>query len=338
MAKPLPTGALVLCCITCIGSFVAGGCKRDQPTETAAEASATVPMPADPVIVLDPGQEPRLPLRYRIAAGTTTTSTSTFRVATLAASEGLEVVAAGHGLRFDVVSGPATITPNGVRFEVDVVRSEAVFPPDFNESFADELQMSAAALADVGAEVEMNDRGVIVRGKFKESTQHAEIPMRLLRMIVNARTTATRVLLPEEPVGLGARWQTTRELQVFGFTVTQVDTYQLIDRAGDELMLNLVVEQVGLPQRVEFPEDGIEIAVESMSAKARGQIILDLDALESDAAASGSSIDKLTVTTAQGTEVVEVDEAFDLEIANTTRLMPNVPVEDTGRRRRKRRR
>jgi len=144
--------------------------------------------------------------------------------------------------------------------------------------------------------------------------------VRLLRMIVNTRETLTRVLLPVEKVGLGARWETRQEVTAYGFTVQQVNTYTLVDRVGQELMLNVTVQQMAVPQTIEFPEEGIEISVESMTAQADGQIILKLDALESDASATGTAEDRITVKTVEGTESVHVQEEFEVQIANTSAL------------------
>lgn len=305
------------------------GCSKGVATETAADTEAT-----DPVVVLDAGQEPKLLLRYRIPEGTTTTSTATFQVATLASSKDVEALTVLPGLRLNIVSGPARVTENGTRFNVDIVKSEAVVPEGFDKDLTADLQAGASLLDDVGGWVEMDDRGIILAGEFNEVAKRSDIPTRLLRMIVNTRTTVTRVRLPAEPVGVGARWETKREIEVFGFTVIQVDTYQLVDKAGDELMLNLSSQQMALPQEVVFPEEGIEIAVESMSASATGQIILNLDALESDASANGTSTDHIAVKTVSGTENIEIDEAFDIQIANTTHLMPNEPATSAKKRRR----
>ncbi len=85
-------------------------------------------------------------------------------------------------------------------------------------------------------------------------------------------------------------------------------------------MLNVTVQQFAKPQTISFPEQGIEISVESMTAKAEGQIILDLAALESDASATGIAEDKLLVKTVDGTETIEIIEEFEVQIANTTAM------------------
>jgi hypothetical protein len=302
-------GLIFVCALVALG-----GCKK---SETAAGASTE---DDGPIRVLDKGQRPRSALRYNIPAGTTTSSTTTFKVATLATSSDQAAITLLPGLRLDIVSGPAELTERGVKFAVDVVKSEAVVPEGFDERLAQELRDGAAVAKDIGGWVEIDNRGNMLAGELNEQTKRSDVPIRLLRMIVNTRQTLTRVLLPEEKIGLGARWETRREIRAYGFKVQQVNTYTLVDRAGDEIMLNVTVQQMAVPQTIEFPEEGIEISVETMMAQADGQIILDLDALESDASANGKGEDRILVKTPEGTDVVEVAEEFDVQIANTSAL------------------
>lgn len=290
------------------------GCKE---SETAADASAA---DDDGIRVLDKGDRPRSLLRYNIPAGTTTASSTTLRVATLATSGNRAAMTLLPGLRLDVVSGPAALTERGVKFEVDVVKSEALIPEGFDPELAQELRDGAAVARDIGGWIEIDDRGTMLDGELNQRTKRADLPIRLLRMLLNTRETLTRVRLPEEKVGLGARWETRKQVRAYGFDVQQVNTYTLVDRAGDEVMLNVTVQQMALPQTIEFPEEGIEVSVETMTAQAEGQIILDLDALESDASANGKGEDRILVKSPDGTDVVEVAEEFEVQIANTSAL------------------
>jgi hypothetical protein len=289
-------------------------CKKSN---TAADADS---QDGNGIRLLDKGQRPRAALRYNIPAGTTTSSTTTFRVATLATSGDTAALSVLPGLRLDIVSGPAELTDRGVKFPVDVVKSEALVPEDFDEKMAELLRSSAAIVDEVGGWVEVDDRGRLLAGELNERTKRSDVPVRLLRMIVNTRQTLTRVLLPAEPVGLGARWESRQEIKAYGFTVQQVNTYTLVDRAGAEAMLNVTVQQLALPQSIDFPEEGIEISVESLTGQANGQIILKRDALESDASATGAGEDRIIVKTAQGTETVNVQDEFEIQVANTSAL------------------
>jgi hypothetical protein len=292
--------------------LVLTSCKKDESSTTAADANA------DPVLLLDDGAEPQTPLRYKIAEGTTTKSNMDFTIATLATTSESAALTVVPGVRLHIVSGPAMPTESGVKFEVNITKAEAAVPQGIDPKVAEELRQSAAILDDVGGTVEMNDRGIMLATELNDKAKSPDIPLRLLMMIVNARTTLSRVVLPAEPVGLGARWEARKELMLYGFKVQQVDSYTLVERVGDEIKLNVTVTQNALPQTVDFPEEGISIAVEQMVANAGGEIILNLNALESDAAAAGDATDKLTVTGPEGTEKIEVNEAFEIRMTNTT--------------------
>lgn len=309
-------------------------CKDSKASESAADVAA---QSADGVRLLDKGERPRSELRYGIAAGTTTSSSTTFRVASLMTSTENAALTVLPGLRLDIVSGPAEPTEGGVKFKVDVVRSEAVVPDGFDESLAKQLRDGAAIADGIGGWVEVDNRGQVLAGAFNEQAKRADVPVRLLRMIVNSRETLTRVRLPEEKVGLGARWESRRQIRAYGFDLQQVDTYTLVDRVGDEIMLNVTVQQIALPQTIEFPDEQIAISVQSMTSHADGQIILNLRALESDASANGKAEDHLLVKTPSGAEAIDINEEFDVQIANTSELPANAPALPTQTSRRRRR-
>jgi hypothetical protein len=311
MRKTIMRGGLFALALLALGA-----CKSSEP-ETAADASAA---DDDGIRVLDAGDRPRSELRYHYTGGETNTSTTTFKVASLATSGDKAAVTLLPGLRLDIVSGPAQVTDRGVRVPVDVVKAEAVIPSGFDEALAEDLRAGATVAEDIGGWVELDMRGQVLASELNERTKQAGVPIRLVRMIVNTRETLTRVRLPEEKVGLGARWETRGEIVAYGFKVQQVNTYTLVDIAGDDLMLDVTVQQFAKPQTISFPEQGIEISVEAMGAKAEGQIILDLAALESDASASGVAEDKLLVKTVDGTEKIDIFEEFEIQIANTSAM------------------
>ena len=290
--------------------LVLSSCKKDSTT--AADASQ------DPVLLLDAGAEPKAPLRYKVAEGTTTKSNMDFTIATLATTDDAAALSIVPGVRLHIVSGPAMLTDKGVKFEVNITKAEAAVPQGLDPDLAAELQQSAEILDDVGGTVEMNDRGIALSAELNDKAKSPELPVRLLMMIVNARSTLSRVVLPAEPVGLGARWESRKELTLYGFKVQQVDSYTLVERVGDEIKLSVVVTQNALPQTVDFPDEEISIGVEQMRANANGEIILNLNALESDAAASGEATDELSVTGPEGSKKVELNEAFEIRMTNTT--------------------
>ena len=304
--------------------LVLNGCKD---SETANDAKK-----GDAALVLDAGQEPRESLRYKIAHGTTTTAMMEFGIASLTATDRAAQLAVTPGVRLHIVSGPTLEGKRGsTRFDVRIIKAEAIVPEGIDPKVAMDLNRSASVLNNVGGWVEVDDRGIIQRTELNHAAKRSDVPIRLLAMIINARTSLSRVILPAEPIGVGARWEARKELVLYGFEVSQVDTYTLTEKVGDELKLNVQMQQTALPQTITFEEEGIELAVESFKMNAAGEVIANLNALESNASASGESAGVLNVKTVDGTERVEIDRAVQMRMTVTYDLAESeeiVAVED----------
>lgn len=290
--------------------LVLNGCKG---SDTAKDAKK-----GDAALVLDAGQEPRAPLRYKVARGTTTTSVMDFGIASLATSSSGASLTVTPGVRLHIVSGPSLEGKRGsTRFDVRIIKAEAIVPEGLDPAVAQDLNKSASVLNNVGGWVEVDDRGIIKRTELNEAAKRADVPVRLLVMIINARTSLARVILPAEPVGTGARWEARKDLLLYGFEISQVDTYTLVEQVGDQLKLNVQIQQTALPQTVTFEEEGVELSIESFKMNASGEVIASLNALEANASASGESTGIINVKTVDGTEKVEIDRAFQVRMTVT---------------------
>jgi hypothetical protein len=288
--------------------LVFNGCKSDSAKDVKG----------DPALVLDTGQEPRQALRYKIAHGTTTTAVMEFGIASLATTRTGAALRVTPGVRLTIVSGPSFEGKRGsTRFDVRIIKAEAIVPDGIDPAVAQDLNKSASVLNNVGGWVEVDDRGIIQRTELNEAAKRSDVPVRLLVLIVNARTSLSRVILPAEPVGAGARWEARKNLLLYGFEVSQVDTYTLTEKVGDELKLNVQIQQTALPQTVTFEDEGIELSVESFKMNASGEVIANLNALETNAAASGESMGVLNVKTVDGTEKIEIDRAVQVRMTVT---------------------
>lgn len=284
------------------------GCAKGS--DTAASAGA-----GDSVLLLEAGADPKSPVRYDIATGTTSASTMDFRIATLAESTEGASLTVVPGVRLNILAGPTMDAKDGTRYDVRVVKAEALLPDGVSEDEAFHLNQGVSVLNNLGGTVSVDDRGQVIESEFNSRTKRPDVPARLLVMLVNARTSLARISLPAEPIGLGARWEVRKELILYGFKISQVDTYTLVDRIGDELRLNVNIQQTALPQSVTFPQDGVEIAVESFRMSAQGDAIANLHALTTQAVATGDSIGRLVVTTVDGAEPIQVERRIEMRIA-----------------------
>ena len=302
MTKQALLRALTVVC----GLLVFQGCKSD----TAKDAKV------EPVLLLEAGDEPRTQLRYMVQDGSVTTSTMELTTSsmTTTTSAGAEVTKT-PGLRFVVSSGPAIKLESGdARFDVRIVRAEAIIPPGADSEVESDFNRSAALLKDVGGWIEVDDRGIVQRSELNQAAQNANVPKRLLMTIVHARTSLARVILPAEPVGIGASWEARKELKVYGFEMQQVDKYTLTDKVGDEVKLNIEIVQTAPKQTLTFVEEGVEYALQSLSMSAEGNVILNLNALEGRSRIAGQSAEVLTVKTVESTEEIERNSAFQLSM------------------------
>jgi hypothetical protein len=312
MTKHVVLRALILMAVL----VVVNGCK----SETANDAKAD-----DPVLVIDQGTEPRETLRYKVVRGTTTTSAMEYALARLATTENAAALTVTPGVRLDIVSGPTIEGKGGTtRFDVRIVKAEAIVPEGTDPALKLELDRSVAILNNVGGWVEIDDRGLIQRSELNSRAKNPEVPARLLLMLINARTSLARVVLPAQPVGIGARWEAKKELLLYGFKITQSDTYTMTQRAGDEVKLNVQIQQTAPQQTVTFEEDGVELTLEALSMNATGQVVLNLNALEANAAASGEAASLMTVKTVDGSEKLEIDSAFEVEMAVTYEIAETI--------------
>ena len=180
-----------------------------------------------------------------------------------------------------------------------------------------DLDKGVAVLNNVGGWVEVDDRGIVQRSELNSAAKNPDVPARLLMMIVNARTSLARVVLPAQPVGVGARWEASKELVLYGFKISQSDTYTMTSKVGDEVKLNVQIQQTAPAQTVTFEAEGIELELEALTMNATGEVIANLKALEANARASGEATDLLNVKTVNGTEKVEIDSAFDVQMTVT---------------------
>jgi hypothetical protein len=203
------------------------------------------------------------------------------------------------------------------RFDVRIIKAEAIVPPDVDPELAQDLNRSASVLNNVGGWAEVDDRGIVKRAELNEAAERADVPVRLLVMLINARTSLARVVLPAEAIGVGASWEARKELVLYGFEVNQVDTYNLVSKVGNELKLGVKIRQTAPAQTVTFEDEGVEISLKSLAMEASGEVIANLSALEANAAAGGESAAVFTVTTVDGTDLIEVDRAFQVRMTVT---------------------
>jgi hypothetical protein len=284
------------------------GCKK---TETAADV--------DPFVayeLLDPGDEPRQPLRYEIADGTVTRSALSVRVAPDEKRGSTASLSGMRSLDVGYRAGPAENVEKEIRYPYEILNASAKGDPDASKKLIANIEESAAALKGVGGTVGLDDRGHYLGLRSNEKT--SQVPLRLLLVIHNVGDSVTLVVLPGEPVGVGARWTIRGRRSVHGVTMVREATYTLVERADKQVVLDLEYDRYGEREVTEEPEEDGPLLVESSQLTASGRISLDLNALSSNASVSGN-IDNKVLTVEDGERVRrDVHETFELKLRSKT--------------------
>lgn len=295
-------------CVLSCAFLLLLGCKKP---ETAADVEPFVPFE-----LLDAGEEPRALLRYAIADGTTTTTTMSFKTIPGEKSAPKMTESGLQRLKVKAVFGPTELVEDEIRYDYEIVDSNAVARPGASEKLLEDIEQSAALLKGTGASIAINDRGNL-RGT-RSSQETKAVPLRLLWIIGNTVSNLSMVGLPPEEVGVGARWRVRAMLTFYGIKLEQQTTYTLIERTGDEIVLDVEYERVGDRQVVDLSEDDSLVEVESMRATATGRIRLDLKTLGSNGTATGTNNIKVVMVEDGNRENREINEDYELRISSTT--------------------
>lgn len=261
-----------------------------EPSTSTTVATTTTTVPEADVRVLDPGSEPRRELRYRFAEGSSTLATFTTDLELEQERDGvrqrLDAPPVRQTLAHRVTSvdgdGTATVGSEVVALEV---RAEGT---GLTAAEVDELQRQLDPLASGTATVELGVRGEVrafdparaddgdpAEGAGPGAASGADDDL------VGA-VLGLAPVLPEEPVGVGGRWEVTTEVELGGRAATVQRTYALtaVDDAGFSWALDLAIEGAGTFTGEASGTNRWDAPVGELTARLEGQRWLDPETLE----------------------------------------------------------
>jgi hypothetical protein len=268
------------------------------------------------VRLVDPGTEPRTTLRYAFDESRREELSMTLVVDVAATAEGAATTIQSPPIVFDVFVGPATAEPSGgFRYAVVIDSTDLVLPDGTPSELRRALDDEVAPLGDIEGWVEIDTRGLTRRAAFDVPEA---VPLRTETLLGSVRATLLTIPLPEEPVGVGASWEMTREVNNGTFVSEQTATYDLIgleDGAGDVVVR---IRQTADRQRLWNSGLGSgEVQLVGFEANANGQARFALDRIAPVASASSRSSLRATVT--EGVETSQVEVAGRVRVDITPR-------------------
>jgi hypothetical protein len=237
------------------------------------------PMPADAPVVrlLDAGAEPRTRLRYRLAGPQTEDMTTTMNT-TMATSFGPGMPAAEMATPAVRMLMSVTAAPAGkgeLTSSMQVLQSDAVDAPGVLPGLAEKMGTELRKLVGMTVQSRLTTRGALIKA---ETSLPPDAP-------ASARGTAESMegslgrssVLPAEPVGVGARWETETQLHQNGMELRQTSRFRVRELAGTRVGLDLEIEVTGGAQEIKLPSgNGATAQLESLHGSGSGTLDLDL--------------------------------------------------------------
>jgi hypothetical protein len=252
-----------------------GEASTQGATSQADDSKATT---GESMKLLDQGQPPRRKLRYAWRPTQNEQLSMDLRTAVLT-----ENVAAPQpevplpSVHITIAVDPKSVTPDGdLRYAWRVTSATVDASEETPSQVAEGIRVEVADIARMSGSALVTNRGL-----SKEVTIDSRKPNKLsgTGMAEGVRQTLRDVAapLPEEAVGLGARWRRLSQLDVQDAIVTQAETFRLGELQGDRGLLEDALAQTAPPQALPAPAglQGPPARMESMLAS--GQVTMHFD-------------------------------------------------------------
>ena len=243
--------------------------------QTAAPAKPVSSAKTGPVVLLRPGQAPLAPLR--LALSKTAVEKGEFSFVTTVELEG--------------PSGPQKVAPPKMSIPTTATHAAAAVA----DAVAVNVKFGAARVEGPNAEaVEAKLRGagmnfggiaceyvVTSRGLVASSSVIVgpDVAPTLRQMAEQSKSTLDLAMLPfpDEPVGVGARWQQDGSAQAAGMAVQMTSTYELVERTKTFVRVKRSVVQKATPGVIQVPGSDTKVDLLSFDGAGDGELRQDLD-------------------------------------------------------------
>ena len=140
------------------------------------------------------------------------------------------------------------------------------------------LDTPAPGLVGATARGTMTDRGWM--GSLESDSSAALPPETAVALShIAAMIRQLPVPLPEEPVGVGARWEVTETVRFLGVRMVQTSAYELLEREGNRVKVHVAMAETATPGESLSFGAGPKLRIGSLVAHGEGDVSIDLGLL-----------------------------------------------------------
>lgn len=302
------------------------------PLLCVALLSAMAPLPAAPVqtpamagypalgepaivTVVDPGAEPRRPLRYVVAPSHRASARVSMGMTMTTHAQGEQRRAPVPPMLIDIALGVTAVDPDGT------ISYDLTFTSfDVEDTGADPAAVAAmrailSGIAGLTGSATVSDRGVT--RAFRLDTDRLKDP-RMKQAIGQAMSSVDNlsIPLPEEAVGVGARWEARQVTLSDGIHVFQKAAFTVESIEQQAVVLKSQLEQLAPPQLMSNAglPSGTKMRLDSLTGSGSGTLAIRLDELMPMSSAEVSSSTAITLITNGRSEPLTMDVRLTLSV------------------------
>jgi len=252
---------------------------------TRAQAPKPLSMPGYPAVgapstvtVLAPGAAPRSPLRYKIAADHKSVMDMTMGI-------GMNMNVGGQAMPMDMppILMSATIDVTSVAANGDVTFNLAFTKmgvgPGADPNIAAAMEAAGASITALKGSATVSSRGVTKSAKLDFSKVDPTMQQALGQMTSSVENIS--MPLPEEAVGMGARWEVRQTVSGNGLTMFQRAEYEVTAMDASSVTVKVKLDQQAPAQPFSNPSlpPGIDATVDKMTGSGTGTMTIRFDSL-----------------------------------------------------------
>jgi hypothetical protein len=280
--------------------------------QTKDQAPAGYPAMGSPAIVklLAPGADPKTQLRFKIPAGFKTGGVVSLTMGLTMNMAGMALPAMdlpGMKMTFDVAV--TNVAANGdVTYDLAFSGMTSEPAPGTDPSVAAMIQGSAAAIKEIKGTATISNRGV-TRSTTFDLSKMTDPNLKQALEQVSSQIEGMAMPLPEEAVGIGARWEGRAAVNAGGMATYVRTEYELVSVTGNTVQLKMKSETMAPPQQVTNPMLGpdAQVQIDKLTGNSTGTVTLQLDALVPTSESSGITNSQMSLTMAGQSQQVGVD-------------------------------
>ncbi len=261
-----------------MASAIASAKSAPKVSAPSASVPVTGKNPSN-VRLLSAGAEPRRALKYKFEKGLerqvvlSTRTKSTIRMGTRTLGD-----AAVPQLALTARIIVAEVKPTGTaRLLMVSGRPSITNKSELPAAYVAQLDQALQTLGGIRGETVVDDHGHVVRSKLN-TTQFKSAALRQTIESLQGPLSRMAAPFPQEPVGLGAKWEVTAMVKEQGMQMKQTVTHELVELDGDRGRLRVSVKQTAPSSSLHVP--GLPATAKTelvgMTSSGRGDTRFDL--------------------------------------------------------------